>query len=59
MQCLLINFTEAFRRIYHALLLIMLAEYGLEQNVIDWIVSFQAMKRRALKLAPTSLELMQ
>ena len=42
MLCLLIDFTKAFDSIAHAacLLKIELAQYGLEQTVIDWIVFF-------------------
>ena len=37
---LLIDCTKAFDSVDHAILIRKLAEYGLEQNVIDWIVSF-------------------
>ena len=50
MRCLLIDFTNAFDSVDHFTLIRKLAEYGLEQHIIDWIAYFPGNRTQYTKV---------
>ena len=39
-RCLMIDFPKTFHTVNHAILMKKLVEYGLDQNAIEWVLSF-------------------
>ena len=49
-RCLLLDFSKAFDSLDHAKIVKMLVDLGLDQNVIDWVVSFLSDRQQYTKV---------
>ena len=49
-RCLLIDFSKAFHSVDHAIVVKKLVDLGIDQNIIDWVVSFLSDRQEYTKV---------